>query len=126
MKSRAIESADGPGAPNYAQALEVTGASRFLFISGQVPVTRDGAVPEGFDAQARQVWANIDAQLGSAGMTAANLVKVTTFLSDRRFAEPNRLAREAYVAGHLPALTVILCDIFDSGWLLEIEAIAAD
>jgi hypothetical protein len=29
------------------------------------------------------------------------------------------------LGGHSPALTVIIADIFDSAWLLEIEAIAA-
>lgn len=126
MKLRAIESEAGPVAPNYAQALEVTGASRLLFISGQIPVTRDNVVPKGFEAQASQVWANVDAQLKAAGMTVDNLVKVTTFLSDRSFAAPNRAARETYLGGCKPSLTVIICEIFDSEWLLEIEAIAAE
>ena len=50
-----------PDAPravgNYAQALEVRAATRFLFVSGQIPLRLDGVLPKGFSGQARQVWA---------------------------------------------------------------------
>ena len=60
----------------------------------------------------------------AADMTIANLVKVTVFLSDRKFALENRAVRESVLAGATPALTVIITGIFDEVWLLEIEAIA--
>ena len=69
----------------YAQAIEVTGATRWLFVSGQIPVSADGAVPESFEDQARLAWANVIAQLRAGGMTLDNLVKVTIFLSDRKY-----------------------------------------
>ena len=75
--------------------------------------------------QCRQVWRNIEAQLAAAGMTLANLVKVTTYLSDRKYNLANRAIRNEVLGEHSPALTVIIADIFDSEWLLEIEAIAA-
>jgi 2-iminobutanoate/2-iminopropanoate deaminase len=110
---------------NYSQALEVTGASRFVFVSGQIPLRLDGVLPNGFEAQARQVWAHVLAQLAAAGMAAANIVRVTTYLSDRMHARANREIREEMLAGHAPALTVIIADIFDPAWLLEIEVVAA-
>jgi enamine deaminase RidA (YjgF/YER057c/UK114 family) len=124
-KITAVQAADAPTASNYAQAAEVVGASRLVFVSGQIPVTVDGALPEGFDAQARQVWANIAAQLAAAGMTLDHLVKVTTFLSARAHAEANRAIREEVLGLRRVGLTVVICDIFDPAWLLEIEAIAA-
>jgi enamine deaminase RidA (YjgF/YER057c/UK114 family) len=110
---------------NYAQSVRVEGARRFLFISGQVPVARDGSVPDSFVGQARLVWANLLAQAEAAGMGADNLVKVTTFLSDRRFANENRAVREAVLGPRRIALTVVICGIFDPDWMLEIEAVAA-
>jgi enamine deaminase RidA (YjgF/YER057c/UK114 family) len=112
-------------AGGYAQLLEVAGAQRFAFVSGQIPQSLDGKVPSGFDEQCRQVWSNIEAQLAAADMTLANLVKVTTFLSDRKYNLANRAIRNEILGEHAPALTVIIADIFDSEWLLEIEAIAA-
>lgn len=58
-------------------------------------------------------------------MGSEHLVKVTTFLSDRRFADENGEIRREMLGPHGPALTVIISEIFDERWLLEIEAIAA-
>ena len=57
---------------------------------------------------ARLVWRNVSAQLGAAGMTVANLVKVTIFLSSREFATGNREIRQEVLGAHSPALTVII------------------
>ncbi|PLU29612.1 enamine deaminase RidA, partial [Sinorhizobium medicae] len=53
----------------YSQAVSIEDFRRVLFISGQIPVNSDEVVPEGFEAQARQVWRNVDAQLKAAGMS---------------------------------------------------------
>lgn len=126
MNLRPINAPDAPQSQGgYAQALEVTGASRLLFISGQIPATVDGVVPPDFEAQARLCWKNVEAQLAAAGMTLDNLVKATNFLSDRAYAIPNRTIRNAVLAGRRISLTVVICTIFDERWLLEIEAVAA-
>jgi enamine deaminase RidA (YjgF/YER057c/UK114 family) len=114
-----------PGSTSYAGACEVAGTSRLLFISGQTPERPDGSVPGDFTAQCRVTWANIEGQLRGAGMTLDNLVKVTTFLSDRRFRSDNSLVRREVLKHRTPALTVIIAEIYDEAWLLEIEAIAA-
>jgi 2-iminobutanoate/2-iminopropanoate deaminase len=126
MKRREINANDAPQpAPaTYVQAVEVSGASRIVFVSGQIPVTVDGAVPAGFEAQARQTWANLVAQLHAADMTLDNLVKVTIFLSDRKYIPEYRRVREEVLAGRLVALTTIITGIFDEQWLLEIEGVA--
>jgi enamine deaminase RidA (YjgF/YER057c/UK114 family) len=108
----------------YSQAVEVDGARRLLFISGQTPESAEGEVPRDFTGQARQVWENVFAQLAAAGMTGSNLAKVTIFLSSREFAVENRSIRQEFLGSHAPALTVIITGIFDDKWLLEIEAIA--
>jgi enamine deaminase RidA (YjgF/YER057c/UK114 family) len=126
MQIRVMNADDAPIASGgYAQAVEVSGATSLLFISGQIPVDRAGAVPPTFAAQARLVWANLDAQLRAAGMTLDHLVKVTIFLSSRDHADENRAVRAEILGTRTPALTVIITGIFDPAWLLEIEAIAA-
>jgi len=126
MKRRTINSPDAPPASSAgAEAVELVGAERLLFISGQIPEDRDGDLPTDFEGQARRVWRNIEAQLRAADMTLDNLVKVTTFLSDRRYGAVNRAVREEMLAGRSVALTVIICGIFEEQWLLEIEAVAA-
>ncbi|GAB2636619.1 RidA family protein [Kribbella swartbergensis] len=110
---------------NYTHGVQVDGARRMVFVSGQVPWgNENGRVPESFEAQCRMVWRNVLAVLGEAGMGVRNLVKVTTYLSDRQYRVLNSKIREEVLGDHAPALTVIICDIYSEDWLLEIEAIA--
>lgn len=125
MDAVAINAPQAPQTPGtYAQAVSVTGLDELVFISGQIPVDKEGGVPEGALAQAHQIWANIDAQLRAAGMTKENLLKVTIYLSDRAHTAAYREARDAYLDGHQVALTCVLAGIFEDAWLMEIEAIA--
>ncbi|TDR89059.1 RidA family protein [Enterovirga rhinocerotis] len=121
---------DSPATPDvtgrgYAQAVLVEGASRLLFVSGQIPVDREGRCPADFAEQCRLAWSNVVAQLEAAGMGLDNLVKVTTFLARREDAVANRDIRSAVLGDRRPALTVIVTGIFDEAWLIEIEAVAA-
>lgn len=109
----------------YSAFAEVQDAKRWLFVSGQTPQNEKGEAPSIFLDQATMVWENVMAQLAAADMSAKNLVKVTIFLSDRKYAMENREVRERFLAKCPCALTVIITGIFDSEWLLEIEAVAA-
>jgi len=125
MTIRRINADDGAEAMGeYVQALEVKDTTRRLYISGQGPVCKDGHVPSTFKEQAETVWKNILAQLQAADMSVENIVKATTFLSDRRYRVENRDIRQSMLNGHTFALTVVLAGMFEEGWLLEIDAIA--
>ncbi|GAB5486417.1 MAG: RidA family protein [Parasphingorhabdus sp.] len=108
----------------YSQALAVSGHRRTVYVSGQIPVRKDGTVPGTFSEQAEQVWANIEAQLKATGMGLGNIVRHTTYLSDRAYRAENSEIRRKVLQDHQPALTVIIAGIFDEEWLLEIEAVA--
>lgn len=112
-------------AGNYTHGVQVDGAQRMVFVSGQVPWGNEhGRVPESFEAQCRMVWRNVLAVLSEASMGVRNLVKVTTYLSDRQYRAINSKVREEVLGDHAPALTIIICDIYAENWLLEIEAVA--
>jgi enamine deaminase RidA (YjgF/YER057c/UK114 family) len=112
---------------NYAHGTLVANARQLVFVSGQVPwADETGRVPEDFESQCRLTWRNVLAVLAEAGMGVANIAKVTTYLSDRRYREANRRIREEVVGEHRPALTVIITDIYSEDWLLEIEAVAVN
>ncbi len=104
----------------------VKNAHRQLFISGQIPVNVQGIVPETFEEQARLAWENIKHLLEAAGMGLENIVKHTTYLSSRKYTSANSEVRQEILGNLKPALTVIIADIYDKEWLLEIEAIAVD
>lgn len=109
----------------YTQGLEVSHPSRWLLVSGQTPEPFDGQVPETAEEQCRVIWAHIQAVLESAAMSAGDIVKVTTYLSSRSVAAANSKVRSEILGDHRPALTVVVAEIFDPAWLLEVEVLAA-
>ena len=109
----------------YTHGTLVTGASRTVFVSGQVPwADGDGKVPATFTEQCRLTWRNVLTVLAEADMTVAHLAKVTCYLSDRRYRQEFIDVRAEFLGDHRPALTIIITDIYSPEWLLEIEAIA--
>ena len=127
MQRRVVESAAAPvPMGGYAQAVLIEGVRRTLYVSGQVPVDRAGALPGDFRGQARLAWANLEAQLAAAGMSLDNLVKVTVLLADRAHRFENREVRHEVLGERKVAMTVVIAGIFDEAWLLEIEGVACD
>ncbi len=125
MKVEYIAAQDAPDLNSgYAQCVSVTGPHRTVYVSGQIPVRADGTVPTDFAEQAEVAWANVAAQLRAAGLGLEHVVKHTTYLSDRAYRDTYCTVRRRVLGDHDPALTVIIADIFDEAWLLEIEAIA--
>ncbi|NRF70945.1 RidA family protein [Aquincola sp. S2] len=123
--ARARHRALNPTDVSYCQAHEVSGHSRLLYVSGQVPADAAGHVPPDFRSQCRLAWANVEAQLKAAGMGFDDLVKVTVFLADRKWRQQNYEVRHEVLGARSPALTIVITGIYDEAWLLEIEAVAA-
>ena len=109
----------------FAMACEVSGHTRLLFVSGQVPEDAGGRIPETYPEQYRLAWANVLAQLQAAGMSYDNLVKATIYLSDRSLIAQSGGLRKSVLGERTPAITIVIVGIYDERWLLEIEAVAA-
>ena len=125
MKLKHINAADAaPPAGQYTQAVEVSGATRTLYISGQVGNDPAGATPVEFDAQCRLVWANLEAQLRAAGMSLDNVVKFVTIIPDHADVARSRSIRAEILGERRPASTLIVAGLADPKWKIEIEAIA--
>jgi 2-iminobutanoate/2-iminopropanoate deaminase len=117
-------------ASRYSHCVEVSGASRWLYISGQVGVSMEGVVREGVGAQLDQCFDNIDAALRAAKMTKENLVKLTIYMTgggqESLAAYRTRRDRWLGAEGHPPAGTyVVVSELADPKFLVEIEAVAA-
>lgn len=114
-------------ASNYSHAALVTGASRRLAISGQIGMTVDGHVPETSGEQMEVALANIATILKAHGMTPANLVRLNVFLLNLGCIKVWRAKRDAFLAGHAPASTLLVVSaLADPRLMVEIEAEAAD
>lgn len=119
---------NAPSAPQplaaYSQAVEVTGATRTLYLSGQLGIATDGTCPAGMAEQAELAWRNIGAQLAAADLTFQNIVKMTFIIPDRADLAAARPARDAALGAHHPATTVIIAGLVNPAWKIEIEAIS--
>jgi 2-iminobutanoate/2-iminopropanoate deaminase len=107
----------------YSQAIEVDG---WLYTSGQIaldPATGD-MVEGGFEAQARQVLANLRAVLAAAGCTFQNVVKATVYVIDLGdFPKLNALYGEV-MGDHRPARSTVQVAALPKGALVEIDLVA--
>jgi 2-iminobutanoate/2-iminopropanoate deaminase len=111
---------------NYCHAIEVSGGSRLLVISGLNGYLTDGiTMPETFEEQGDIIWGHIQTILQSAGMGVQDLISLRTYLSDSQYDENNVRLRVKYLGDHRVASTVVCCRLLDSRWKLEIEAMAA-
>jgi enamine deaminase RidA (YjgF/YER057c/UK114 family) len=117
--------------PGYSQVIEVN-AGRLVFIAGQTALDRDGHVvgKSDFEAQADQVFENLTIALRASGCTAANLIKLTVFLTDMGNLGRYREARNRFFASvtppAAPAVTLVeVSKLYGPDFLIEIEAIAA-
>jgi enamine deaminase RidA (YjgF/YER057c/UK114 family) len=111
---------------NYSHAVQVSGNSSFLFISGLNGYLSNGNdMPDQFEEQAELIWQHMGAILHAAGMNYQHIVSLRFYLADPSYDEANVKTLMKYLGSHAPARTVICCQLLDKRWKLEIEAVAA-
>jgi 2-iminobutanoate/2-iminopropanoate deaminase len=114
-----------PATPDYAHALEVVAPERLLYVSGTMGLEADRTPGQDLDRQLDRVWHNIRTILASADMTVDNIVRVTSYLTDRAQVEANQDARVAALGGRAVPTTAIVVQTLSDDWLVEIEVVAA-
>jgi 2-iminobutanoate/2-iminopropanoate deaminase len=109
---------------HYTDAVRAGG---LLFLSGAIAVDGEGRLVGGDDvvAQARQVFANLEAVLAAAGAGFGDVVKVTVYLTDvDDRAAVNELRKERFGAAR-PASTLIeVSRLAVPGARIEVDAVA--
>lgn len=126
MTSIALNPETVPTSPFYSQGIEIRDSGRLVFVSGQVGMTKDGQVLEGIEAQTVQAVTNLNAVLDAAGLTPANLAKLTIYLTDPADVEPFLGAAAGSLPDPPPATTMLIVSSLASPELrVEIEAVAA-
>ncbi len=108
----------------YSQAI-ATG--NLLFCAGQIPLdpATNELVAGGVTEQSTQVCKNISGVLAAHGLTFANVVKSTVFLTDlANFAAMNAVYAQ-YFTEPFPARSTIQVSALPRGAQVEIEVVAA-
>lgn len=106
----------------YSQAIR---SGELLFLSGQIPLTPAGAM-NATDArgQVNQCLDNIEAVLNEAGLTLADVVRTTIYLTDLGdFQAVNEVYAERFEEPY-PARSAVQVSALPKGVDVEIEAIA--
>ena len=123
MSREAVTTVHAPAAVGpYSQAIKADG---MVFLSGQLGLLPEtGKLPEGIEAQAKQVMVNLAAVLDASGSRLDQVVKTTIFLTDMKdFALVNAIYGEAF-SGAPPARSTVEVAALPLGGLVEIEALA--
>ena len=124
MMKQTIKAQNAPAAIGpYSHAVA---AGDFLFTSGHIPLDpRTGKLAgDSIEIQARQVLDNLEAVLHANGMTFANVVKTTVFLTDLAdFSVVNEIYAQRFPQDP-PARSCVQVAALPGGARMEMELIA--
>ena len=111
----------------YCHTTLVPASARWLVVSGQVGIDKNGKLATNLRKQAEQCFRNILACLRENGMGKGDLVKTTVYLTDSRFIDDYRLARSRIIgdATLFTSTLVVVDGLASPDILIEIEAWAA-
>jgi enamine deaminase RidA (YjgF/YER057c/UK114 family) len=115
-----------PPFSNYSHGVLVTEGMRVLHVSGQVGVAPDGTIPDDPDSQTRNCFENVLGVLAAEGMTAQDLVSITTYAVAGQALGSVRQIRDEVLGGIAPASTfVYVSGLADPRLVIEVQAVAA-
>jgi 2-iminobutanoate/2-iminopropanoate deaminase len=111
---------------SYAHAVEVPPGARTLYISGLNGYEPDGrTMPADFDGQARLVWRHLGEALAAAAMTYTDLVQLRFYLASAADDPANVALVREHLGDHVACRTVVVQQLLEPAWLIEVEAVAA-
>jgi 2-iminobutanoate/2-iminopropanoate deaminase len=118
-----------PPPRGYTHVVEVPAGARLLYLSGQVPLDKDGnLVGAGdFRRQAEQVFRNLGLALAEAGASFADVVRLDYYVRDVSHLSELRAIRDQHVNTKAPPASTLVevSRLFRDDVMLEVDAIAA-
>ena len=101
-------------------------AGNTLYVQGQVARNSDNeSVGVGdFEVQAAQAYKNIDDILRGAGASWDNVVRIKTYLINRKHGPAVRRERDRYLKPGAYTSTTVVAGFFKPEYMLEVEAVA--
>ena len=115
-----------PPLARYSHGIAVPAGHRLVFTAGQLGIAHDERIPEDSEAQADLCFANIAAILAEDGMTLANVVRLSVYVTAREHMQGYRRSRDRQFPGTPPTTTLIMVSgLARPEFVVEIEAMAA-
>jgi 2-iminobutanoate/2-iminopropanoate deaminase len=110
---------------HYSDAVRVPAGYDQILVSGTPGLAPDGSLAPGMAGQATQAWQNIEAILGRAGASLADVVAVRQWLTDAGDIRAYVDVRSKFIT-HEPAFMLgVIPGLVRPDFLVEIEVIAA-
>jgi len=111
----------------YSDSIEVKPSLRWLFTSGTPGLPTDGsAIPTDIAGQSELAWKHVILMLEKAGMTVADIVKVTQYLTDANHIAEYGKVRKKYLGDNRPAsMLLVIAQLVRPEFLVEVEIVAA-
>lgn len=111
---------------NYNHGLMVPPGASLLVTSGQLGIDLDDTVPSDVTAQAELCFASIGAILSDAGMSFADVIRISGFVTKREHFPAYMAVRDRYTRAPKPVSTLIIVSGFTQPeFLVEVEVTAA-
>jgi 2-iminobutanoate/2-iminopropanoate deaminase len=112
-----------PPIAGYTHQIEVSGAQRWLVLSGQIGRRADGVVPDDPVEQVAVALENLARNLEAAAMEVPDIVKLTIYLVGKIDAQHRREVLAAWLNGHEPCMTVLFVSALAApAYRVEIDA----
>jgi len=110
----------------YSDAIEAGSNLRWLMTSGTPGLSTNGELPKDIAGQADLAWKHIARMLDRAGMTVADIVKVTQYLIRAEDIPAYAKVRSTFLRDARPAsMLLVVPQLVRPEFLLEVEVIAA-
>lgn len=121
-----VERSPGPAGRSFSGSLRVTGGGTWVYVSGRMGLDSSGAVvPGGLRGQSRAALDQVLEAVEEAGGTAANVVKLTAYLTSLEEYDTYNDVRAEVFGSTLPASTAIgVADLIVHGAVIEIDGVA--
>ena len=111
---------------HYNHGLYVPPGAALLVTSGQLGIRPDDTIPEDVTAQAELCFEACKAVLEEAGMTFADVIRISAFVTKREDFAPYMAVRDRYTLDPKPVSTLIIVSGFTRPeFLVEVEVTAA-
>lgn len=115
-----------PEPAGYSHAVSIPNA-RLVWTSGQVGMSADGSVADGWEAQTRLTFENVGRALAAGDATWADVVKLVYYVVAIDELATVRQIRDEFVITAAPPTSslVQVAGLFRADLLIEVEAVAA-
>ena len=110
----------------YSDAIEVGPNVRWLLTSGTPGLATGGDLPKDISGQTELAWKHVISMLERAGMTVADIVKVTQYLTRAEDIAAYGKVRTRFLGDVRPAaMLLVIPQLVRPEFLVEVEIVAA-